>query len=126
MVSQRGGLFTPDMAFEITVKEQIKLLKNPSLKCVDLVVNEVSKIVGTLTDKISKYPRLKDEIQRAVSGYLREREQVCKENLSLFMDIQQSYINTYHEDFIGFTKYECLDVETILFALDSNPDVYPP
>lgn len=61
---------------------------------------EISKRI-----KISKYPRLKDEIQRAVSGYLREREQFCKENLSLFIDIQQSYINTYHEDFIGFTKY---------------------
>lgn len=116
------------MAFEITVKEQIRLLKNPSLKCVDLVINELSKIVATLTDKvitirklfsgfsvlfliifgrfqISKYPRLKDEIQRAVSGHLREREQFCKDNLTLFIDIQQSYINTYHEDFIGFTKY---------------------
>ena len=50
--SKRGGLFTPDMAFEITVKEQIRLLKNPSLKCVDLVINELSKIVATLTDKV--------------------------------------------------------------------------
>lgn len=40
------------MAFEITVKEQIRLLKNPSLKCVDLVINELSKIVGVLTDKV--------------------------------------------------------------------------
>ena len=40
------------MAFEITVKEQIRLLKNPSLKCVDLVISELSKIVATLTDKV--------------------------------------------------------------------------
>lgn len=52
-VKWRGGLFTPDMAFEITVKEQIRLLRNPSLKCVDLVINELSKIVATLSDKVN-------------------------------------------------------------------------
>jgi hypothetical protein len=100
----RGGLFTPDQAFEITVKEQIKLLKVPAMKCVDLVISELIKIVSSLTDKTAKYPRLRDEIQRIVNAYLREREQVCKDNLGLYIDIQLSYINTSHEDFIGFAK----------------------
>lgn len=34
----RVGLFTPDMAFEAIVKRQIAKLKEPSIKCVDLVV----------------------------------------------------------------------------------------
>lgn len=41
----RVGLFTPDMAFEAIVKKQIERLKEPSLKCVDLVVNELAAVV---------------------------------------------------------------------------------
>lgn len=46
------GLFTPDMAFEAIVKKQIARLKEPSLKCTDLVVNELSNVVRICTDKV--------------------------------------------------------------------------
>lgn len=49
----RVGLFTPDMAFEAIVKKQIARLKEPSLKCVDLVVAELSNVVRVCTDKVS-------------------------------------------------------------------------
>lgn len=48
----RVGLFTPDMAFEAIVKKQITRLKEPSLKCTDLVVNELSNVVRICTDKV--------------------------------------------------------------------------
>ncbi len=50
------GLFTPDMAFEAIVKKQISRLKEPSLKCVDLVVQELSNVVRVCTDKVRKFP----------------------------------------------------------------------
>jgi hypothetical protein len=37
-----------------------------------------------------------------ISIQLRESEQICKEQLLLYTEIQLSYINTNHEDFIGF------------------------
>uniref|UniRef100_A0A1A9USZ7 dynamin GTPase n=1 Tax=Glossina austeni TaxID=7395 RepID=A0A1A9USZ7_GLOAU len=40
----RVGLFTPDMAFEAIVKRQIAQLKEPVIKCVDLVVQELSAV----------------------------------------------------------------------------------
>lgn len=49
------GLFTPDMAFEAIVKKQIFRLKEPSLKCVDLVVTELSNVVRVCTDKVSTF-----------------------------------------------------------------------
>lgn len=49
------GLFTPDMAFEAIVKKQISRLKEPSLKCVDLVVTELSNVVRLCTDKVRQY-----------------------------------------------------------------------
>ena len=41
----RNGLFTPDLAFEVMVKEQIVRLKEPSLKCVDLVIKELGILI---------------------------------------------------------------------------------
>ncbi len=41
----RVGLFTPDMAFEAIVKDQIVKLLPPSLKCVDLVSTELGAVV---------------------------------------------------------------------------------
>ena len=49
----RVGLFTPDMAFDAIVKGQIHRLKEPSLKCVDLVVQELTNVVRTISSKVS-------------------------------------------------------------------------
>lgn len=49
----RVGLFTPDMAFEAIVKRQIFQLKEPVIKCVDLVIQELSSVVRFCTDKVS-------------------------------------------------------------------------
>jgi len=51
-VLQRTGLFTPDMAFEAIVKKQIELLKSPSLKCVDMVVDELTKVVHDCSQRV--------------------------------------------------------------------------
>jgi dynamin 1-like protein len=41
----RPSLFVPEVAFELLVKPQIKLLEKPSLRCVELVYEELVKIV---------------------------------------------------------------------------------
>ena len=48
----RTGLFTPDMAFETIVKKQISRLKEPSLKCVDMVTTELTNVVHKCADKV--------------------------------------------------------------------------
>ncbi|CAG5133596.1 unnamed protein product, partial [Candidula unifasciata] len=100
----RTGLFTPDMAFENIVKKQIQRLKEPSLQCVDLVVTELASVVRKCTEKMNRYPRLREETERIVSTRIREQEQVTKEQIKQLIDIQLSYMNTNHEDFIGFAN----------------------
>ncbi|KAI1886419.1 hypothetical protein AGOR_G00195570 [Albula goreensis] len=135
----RTGLFTPDLAFEAIVKKQVvKLkepclkcidlviqelintvrqctnkaivkkqilkLKEPSLKCVDLVVSELSALVRKCTEKLGSYPKLREETERIVTTYVREREGKTKDQVLLLIDIELSYINTNHEDFIGFAN----------------------
>ncbi|XP_044134755.1 dynamin-2 isoform X4 [Bufo gargarizans] len=100
----RTGLFTPDMAFEAIVKKQVVKLKEPCLKCVDLVIQELINTVRQCTVKLSSYPRLREESERIVTTYVREREGKTKDQILLLIDIELSYINTNHEDFIGFAN----------------------
>lgn len=54
---------------------------------------------------MSRYPRLREETERIITSYIRNREQMCKEQLILLVECQLAYMNTNHEDFIGFAKY---------------------
>nr|XP_020443128.1 dynamin-2-like isoform X2 [Monopterus albus] len=100
----RTGLFTPDLAFEAIVKNQVIKLKDPCLKCIDLVVTELVALIRKCTEKLGSYPRLRDETERIVTTYVREREGKTKDQVLLLIDIELSYINTNHEDFIGFAN----------------------
>ncbi|XP_058117233.1 dynamin isoform X3 [Anopheles coustani] len=100
----RVGLFTPDMAFEAIVKKQISQLKEPILKCVDLTVLELSNVVRICTDKMARYPRLRDETERIITTHIRQCEQKSKAQMMLLIDYELAYMNTNHEDFIGFAN----------------------
>ncbi|XP_049417773.1 dynamin-3 isoform X1 [Epinephelus fuscoguttatus] len=100
----RTGLFTPDLAFEAIVKKQIVKLKTPCLKCIDLVIQELINTVRQCTNKLNSYPRLREETERIVTTHVREREGKTKDQVLLLIDIELSYINTNHEDFIGFAN----------------------
>ncbi|KAM4584662.1 dynamin-2-like isoform 4-T4 [Odontesthes bonariensis] len=100
----RTGLFTPDLAFEAIVKKQIIKLKEPCLKCIDLVIQELINTVRQCTNKLDSYPRLREETERIVTTYVRERDSKTKDQVLLLIDIELSYINTNHEDFIGFAN----------------------
>ncbi|CAO1408412.1 unnamed protein product [Diamesa tonsa] len=100
----RVGLFTPDMAFEAITKRQIGQLKEPVLKTTDLVVLELSNVVRMCTEKMNRYPRLREEAERIITTHIRSCEQKCKEQLILLIDYELAYMNTNHEDFIGFAN----------------------
>ena len=65
----------------------------------------------------SRFPRLRDEIERVASTKIRECEQKTKDHLLLLVEFQLSYINTNHEDFIGWAKYAFLLLFTLLTFL---------
>ncbi|XP_047442426.1 dynamin 3a isoform X2 [Mugil cephalus] len=100
----RTGLFTPDMAFEAIVKKQISSLKGPCIKCIDMVSQELITTVYQCINKLGSFPKLRDETERIVTTEIREQEIKCREQILMLIDIQLAYINTNHEDFIGFTN----------------------
>lgn len=100
----RVGLFTPDLAFDAIVKTQITRLREPTLKCVDLVIQELGTVLKNCTSRLSRYPRLRDEVERIIMHHIGEREQYLKDQLLLLVEVQSAYMNTNHDDFIGFTN----------------------
>nr|XP_046174009.1 dynamin-1-like isoform X3 [Oncorhynchus gorbuscha] len=100
----RTGLFTPDMAFETIVKRQIGKIKEPCQKCVDMVISELVNTVRQCTQKLAQYPMLREEMDKIVTQHIRDRESRTKDQVMLLIDIELAYMNTNHEDFIGFAN----------------------
>uniref|UniRef100_A0A3Q2ZJ08 Interferon-induced GTP-binding protein Mx n=1 Tax=Hippocampus comes TaxID=109280 RepID=A0A3Q2ZJ08_HIPCM len=104
----RTGLFTPDMAFQAIVKKQISKLKIPCFGFVDMVCKELISTIYECFNKISSFPKLREETERLVTAEIREQESTCRDQISLLIDMQLAYINTKHEDFIGFAHAQPL------------------
>ncbi|XP_027046075.1 dynamin-1-like [Pocillopora damicornis] len=98
----RVGLFTPDMAFEAIVKRQIDKLRSPAVKCVDMVMSELTNVIKKCTDPIDKYPLLRDQVEKIVVEHGRKGEAKSKDQVKTFIDMELAYINTNHPDFIGY------------------------
>ncbi|XP_017311333.1 dynamin 3a isoform X2 [Ictalurus punctatus] len=100
----RTGLFTPDLAFEAIVKKEIVKLKGPCIKCVDMVIQELIATVRQCISKLRTFPKLQEETERIVTTHIQKQESQTKDQIFLSINIQLSYINTNHEDFIGFVN----------------------
>ncbi|KAI7823890.1 Dynamin central region-domain-containing protein [Gamsiella multidivaricata] len=98
----RPSLFVPEIAFDLLVKPQIKLLESPSLRCVELAYEELVKICHNCGGKnLVRFPRFHAKLIEVVSDLLRERLGPTSEYVESLISIQRSYINTNHPDFIG-------------------------
>lgn len=105
----RPSLFVPELAFDLLVKPQIKLLEDPSRRCVELVYEELMKIVHTICNarsnvEMNRYPRLQSKLIEVVSDLLRERLGPTIKYVESMIEIQQAYINTNHPNFVGAAK----------------------
>lgn len=98
----RPSLFVPELAFDLLVKPQIKLLEIPSQRCVELVYEELIKICHTCgSTELSRFPRLQAKLIETVSDLLRERLGPASTYVESLISIQRAYINTNHPNFLG-------------------------
>uniref|UniRef100_A0A6U4D9N5 Dynamin-type G domain-containing protein n=1 Tax=Phaeomonas parva TaxID=124430 RepID=A0A6U4D9N5_9STRA len=101
----RQSLFVPEISFDLLVKRQIARLEQPGLQCCDLVFEEMQRI-GTQCEstEISRFPELRDRVTEVVSKLLRRCMAPTQQMISNMIQIELSYINTAHPDFIGGSK----------------------
>ncbi|KAI8079642.1 Dynamin central region-domain-containing protein [Gilbertella persicaria] len=98
----RPSLFVPELAFDLLVRPQIKLLEAPSLRCVELVYEELMKVCHSSdTKELLRYPRLHQRLIEVVSELLRERLSPTSSYVESLIAIERAYINTNHPDFLG-------------------------
>ncbi|XP_059673190.1 dynamin-1-like protein isoform X6 [Gavia stellata] len=99
----RPALFVPEVSFELLVKRQIKRLEEPSLRCVELVHEEMQRIIqhcsNYSTQELLRFPKLHDAIVEVVTCLLRRRLPVTNEMVHNLVAIELAYINTKHPDF---------------------------
>ncbi|XP_047406506.1 dynamin-1-like protein isoform X8 [Sciurus carolinensis] len=99
----RPALFVPEVSFELLVKRQIKRLEEPSLRCVELVHEEMQRIIqhcsNYSTQELLRFPKLHDAIVEVVTCLLRKRLPVTNEMVHNLVAIELAYINTKHPDF---------------------------
>ncbi|KAL5108530.1 Dynamin-1-like protein [Taenia crassiceps] len=98
----RPAIFVPEVAFELLVKRQIRRLEEPSLRCVELVHEEMQRIIqhcGT-QQEMYRFPNLHERIVDVVTSLLRRRLQPTNEMVTNLVAIELAYINTRHPDFM--------------------------
>ncbi|KAJ1363177.1 Dynamin-1-like protein, variant 2 [Parelaphostrongylus tenuis] len=111
----RPALFVPEVAFELLVKRQIQRLEEPSLRCVELVHEEMQRMVKhcgiTTQQEMQRFPRLYEKINEVVSGVLKSRLRPTNEMVSNQVAIELAYINTKHPEFVGEANRTLVNAE---------------
>lgn len=100
------ALFVGTTAFELIVKQQIKRLEEPSLKCVSLVYDELVRILSGLLTKqfFRRYPQLKEKFHQVVVGFFKKVMEPTNKLVRDLVSMEACYINTGHPDFINGSR----------------------
>lgn len=111
----RPSLFVPESAFDLLVKPQINLLEDPSRHCVELIYEELMKIVHLCShddrSELKNYPIFQEKLLEVVNDLLKERLGPTIKYVESLIEIQKSYINTNHPNFIGPAKAMSLIIQ---------------
>jgi replication fork clamp-binding protein CrfC len=97
------SLFVGTTAFELIVKQQIKRLEEPSLKCVSLVYDELVRILTQLLGKqlFRRYPALKEKFHGVVVNFFKKVMDPTNKLVRDLVAMESCYINTGHPDFLN-------------------------
>lgn len=99
----RPALFVPEVSFELLVKRQIRRLEEPSLRCVELIHEEMQRIIqhcgNEVQQEMLRFPKLYDSIVDVVTQLLRRRLPTTNTMVENLVAIELAYINTKHPDF---------------------------
>ncbi|GLB35435.1 putative TRAFAC class dynamin-like GTPase superfamily, dynamin Fzo YdjA family protein [Lyophyllum shimeji] len=118
------SLFVGTAAFEVIVKQQIKRLEEPSLKCCQLVYDELIRILGQLLGKIQafrRYPALRERFNSVVVNFFKTSMSPTTKLVTDMVAMQACYVNTTHPDFISGHKATAIVTERLNVAKGPTP-----
>ncbi|KAI9235316.1 vacuolar protein sorting-associated protein 1 [Podila verticillata NRRL 6337] len=117
------ALFVGTTAFEVIIKQQIKRLEDPSLRCVNLVFDELVRILTQLLSKqlFKRFPQLKDRFYQVVINFFRKRLNPTNKLVTDLISMEGVYINTGHPDFLNGHKAMAVINDRINQAKNPQP-----
>lgn len=114
------------MSFELLVKRQVRRLEEPSLRCVELVHEEMQRIIqhcGTESQQeMLRFPKLHERIVDVVTHLLRRRLPPTNQMVTNHMLIN-SCINTYRNSSSSMTKESKHEPILIILCFNSISNV---
>lgn len=97
----RPSLFVPEVSFDQLVKGQISKIEQPGLRCVELVLEELIRVVNNCNSReLTRFPILHARIVAVASDLIREQLVPTCSMVQNLVKIELAYINTNHPDFI--------------------------
>lgn len=95
----RTAICVPDV-FELLVTSQIKRLEDPSLRCVELVHEEMGRFVRHCGDEVQlellRFPKLREKIEEILTKLLDNRLPVTREAVENLVGYGSAFIDTEH------------------------------
>lgn len=96
------SLFVGTQAFEVLVKQQIHRMEDPSIRCINLVFDELVRILSQIISQpqYSRYPALKEQLSQYFIQFLREELIPTNAFVSDIINSEETYVNTAHPDLL--------------------------
>ncbi|OZJ05084.1 Vacuolar protein sorting-associated protein 1 [Bifiguratus adelaidae] len=97
------ALFVATTAFEVIVKQQIKRLEEPSLKCVNMVYDELVRILSQSLNKqfFKRFPNMRERFYSVVINYFKKAMGPTNKLVTDLVSMEACYINTTHPEFLN-------------------------
>jgi len=104
-----SAVFVPDLSFELLVRKQIARLEEPSLRCIELVQEELKRIIqDTLASpEFARFPKLQSKIREIVAEKIRDKMGPTRAFIGQFIKNELAYINCKHPDFTEARNMAC-------------------
>ena len=98
----KPSLFVPEAAFEVLIRQQIQRLQEPGLLCVKKVYDELLNTIDLINvNDISRYKLLEAKIKEIMTSIIGKCLHPTNEMVKNLIDIELSYINSSHPDFLS-------------------------
>ncbi|KAI9322133.1 Dynamin central region-domain-containing protein [Dichotomocladium elegans] len=97
------SLFIATKAFEGIIKKQIRRLEDPSLRCINMVYDELVRILGQLLNKqfFKRFPSMKEKFYTIVLAYFKKQMVPTIKIVSDLVAMEACYINSAHPDLMS-------------------------
>ncbi|KNC97356.1 dynamin-like GTPase VPS1 [Spizellomyces punctatus DAOM BR117] len=120
------ALFVGTAAFEVLVKQQIRRLEDPSLKCASMIYDELVRILNKLLQKqiFKRFPAMRERFYTVVINFFKKCMMPTNKCVQDLIAAEACYVNTGHPDFI--TGHKAMAIINDRVNASKAPPPQPP